>query len=70
MRRRISLCLVALGLWCGIAAIRAEEPKKEVPVVPPREGKSESYDLFNGKDLEGWEGHTKLWSAKDGIIIA
>ena len=24
--------------------------------------------LFNGKDLSGWEGNTKLWSAKDGTI--
>lgn len=70
MRRRISLCLVVAGLWCGIAATRAEDAKKEVPVVPPREGKSESYDLFNGKDLEGWEGHANLWSVKDGVIIA
>jgi hypothetical protein len=70
MRRRISLCLIAIGLWCGIAAIRAEEAKKDVAVVPPREGKSESYDLFNGKDLDGWEGHPNLWSVKDGVIIA
>lgn len=69
MRRRISLCLVAVGLWCGITAIRAEDSKKEV-VLPPREGKSETYDLFNGKDLEGWEGHANLWSVKDGVIVA
>jgi hypothetical protein len=24
--------------------------------------------LFNGKDLEGWEGNMKLWSVKDGAI--
>ena len=24
--------------------------------------------LFNGKDLTGWEGNTKLWSFKDGVI--
>ncbi len=24
--------------------------------------------LFNGKDLTGWEGDTRLWSAKDGVI--
>ncbi|WP_422931047.1 family 16 glycoside hydrolase [Singulisphaera sp. PoT] len=24
--------------------------------------------LFNGKDLTGWEGDKKLWSAKDGIL--
>jgi len=25
--------------------------------------------LFNGKDLTGWEGDTKLWSAQDGMIV-
>ena len=25
--------------------------------------------LFNGKDFDGWEGHEKYWSAKDGVII-
>lgn len=24
--------------------------------------------LFNGKDLSGWEGDTRLWSVKDGVI--
>jgi Domain of Unknown Function (DUF1080) len=45
-------------------------PPKEAPVVPPREGKSETKDLFNGKDLEGWEGYTDLWSVQDGVIVA
>ncbi len=25
--------------------------------------------LFNGKDLTGWEGDTKLWSAQDGMLV-
>ncbi|MEI6236257.1 MAG: DUF1080 domain-containing protein [Planctomycetota bacterium] len=25
--------------------------------------------LFNGTDLTGWDGNTKLWSAKEGVII-
>jgi hypothetical protein len=25
--------------------------------------------LFNGKDLAGWEGDTKLWSVRDGAIV-
>jgi hypothetical protein len=24
--------------------------------------------IFNGKDLTGWEGEPKLWSAKDGVL--
>ena len=45
------------------------DDKKETPVVPPRQGESETIKLFNGTDLEGWEGFTHLWSVKDGVII-
>jgi 3-keto-disaccharide hydrolase len=45
------------------------KPAKEAPVVPPREGKRETVKLFNGKNLEGWEGHDNLWSVKDGVIV-
>src|SRR5262249_15292657 len=44
--------------------------QKDTPVVPPRQGKTETIKLFNGKDLEGWEGHSHLWSVKDGVIVA
>jgi hypothetical protein len=49
---------------------KTPQPKKEAPVVPPREGKNETIKLFDGKTLEGWEGYTDLWSVKDGIIVA
>lgn len=29
---------------------------------------AEEIQLFNGKDLTGWEGNTKLWSVEDGAI--
>ncbi len=45
-------------------------PADEAPVVPPRQGKSETIELFNGKNLDGWEGHPELWSVKDGVIVA
>ncbi len=45
------------------------EPKK-TPEVPPREGKSETIKLFNGKDLDGWEGYTDLFTVQDGVIVA
>ena len=25
--------------------------------------------IFNGKDLKGWDGEPKIWSAKDGMIV-
>jgi hypothetical protein len=52
------------------AADDKDTPKKAAPVVPPRQGKSETIHLFNGKDLDGWEGHANLWSVQDGVIIA
>src|SRR5262249_48275818 len=40
------------------------------PEVPPREGKSERIELFNGKDLDNWDGQKdKYWSIKDGAIV-
>ncbi len=29
---------------------------------------AEPVQIFNGKDLEGWEGNKELWSVKDGTI--
>ena len=32
--------------------------------------KSETLTLFNGKDLDGWQGHKdKYWSVVDGVIV-
>jgi hypothetical protein len=41
----------------------------DAPEVPPKTGKSETITLFNGKNLDGWEGHEKRWSVKDGAIV-
>jgi 3-keto-disaccharide hydrolase len=58
-----------LGLIGG-EALTAAAQKTAAPEVPPRKGKSETINLFNGKDLEGWEGYTDLWSVRDGAIVA
>jgi hypothetical protein len=73
--RRSHLCV-----WTGIvgsafllslgATVAADDKGKAAPVVPPRPGKSETLQLFNGKNLEGWEGFSHLWSVKDGVIVA
>lgn len=41
----------------------------EAPVVPPKTGKSETIRLFNGRNLDGWRGHKKYWSVKNGTIV-
>lgn len=35
--------------------------------TPPPEA-SDMQALFNGKDLTGWDGDTRLWSVKNGVI--
>jgi hypothetical protein len=66
MRKVVAmLALAAVGL---LAATAADQPKKEAPIVPPRQGQSETITLFNGKDLDGWEGHA-LWSVQGGEIV-
>jgi hypothetical protein len=72
MRRWLisSACIAALlGLLVGISG-PASAGKKAAPDVPPRQGKSEKIQLFNGKNLDGWEGYEDLWSVKDGVIVA
>jgi hypothetical protein len=62
--------LPALGVVpASLPAADQAAPKKETPVVPPEKGKSETINLFNGKDLEGWEGHKHLWSVQDETIV-
>lgn len=56
-----------LGSLVVVGQGRGEDPK--APIVPPREGKSETIQLFNGKDLTGWEGTPELWSVEDGVIV-
>lgn len=69
MKKLGMLVLVTLMALIGDVRSDDKKDKKEAPVVPPREGKREKIELFNGKDLTGWVGHKKLWSVKDGVII-
>jgi hypothetical protein len=63
--------LLALSPLLAVAQDKKDPvPKKETPIVKPREGKSETIKLFDGKTLDGWEGYSDLWSVKDGIIVA
>lgn len=56
--------LPALLLTCSYSLFAAEEaPKPSAPEEP-----SDLVKLFNGKDLTGWEGDTRLWTIKDGVV--
>lgn len=71
MNRWLIGSLFAFAAFVGILATAESAGKdKKAPEIPPREGKSETIKLFNGKDLEGWEGYTDLFSVKDEAIVA
>jgi hypothetical protein len=61
-------CLVLFAaLFTGTLA---GQEKKKAPEIPPHKGTSETIKLFNGTNLDGWEGYEDLWSVKDGVIVA
>ena len=71
MRRSVRWLLAASV--AGLASLLVQSVPagdKKAPEIPPRKGTSETIKLFNGKDLDGWEGYKDLWSVKDGVIVA
>lgn len=69
--RSFGFLAIAASLALGLVRTAAAQgvTKSDAPVVPPRQGASERIVLFNGKDLDGWEGHHNLWSVQDGVIV-
>lgn len=51
------------------ALARPAAGQRKAPAIPPRDGKTESVEIFNGKDLTGWAGHEKYWSVEGGEIV-
>jgi hypothetical protein len=54
--------LLAGIVVCGVSA-SAEKPGK------PGGDEKGFVKIFNGKDLSGWEGNSKLWKIADGMIV-
>jgi hypothetical protein len=48
----------------GAAAVSAEQPNR----LTPEEQKQGYTLLFNGKNLDGWDGNRQLWTVKDDAI--
>lgn len=61
----ISLVVILLQTTGGHFSLAEEK----APEVAPKVGTSESYSLFDGKGLNGWEGHERLWTVKEGEIV-
>ena len=69
-----AIALCSFVLICSTSSPLTAQDKKKVepkkaPEIPPLKGKSETIKLFNGKNLDGWEGYMDLWSVKDGVIV-
>jgi len=54
--------LLLTAIWLTHPAFAADVPR----TAPPESGGMQT--LFNGKDLNGWDGDPRLWSVKDGAI--
>ncbi len=70
----LGAAVAAAGLLSSAPLTRAQEKKSELPKIEPKVGveaeeKKGGDALFNGKDLEGWEGLTQYWSWKDGALV-
>jgi hypothetical protein len=59
MTRSLTFVLTALLTFSAIAA--------DAPVTAPAEPEGIE-SIFNGKDLSDWDGDSRLWSVKDGVI--
>ncbi len=64
LKTTIALLIAAL-VACPVLAQDAK--KKQDPSKAPKEPQGMNI-IFNGKDLSGWDGDTRLWTVKDGAI--
>ena len=62
----VGVCMLVWLAACA-AAWAAESAGGSVPVQP--EDEAGFVPLFNGEDLDGWEGNTDLWTVQDGAIV-
>ncbi len=57
--------IVLLGMLVPVAASGAEPVNR----LSPQEKKEGFVLMFNGKNLDGWDGDSAVWSVKDGVIV-
>jgi hypothetical protein len=69
MKKVLTAALTLPLLTVLVAPSAAGDKKTSAPVVPPRAGKSEPVVLFNGRNLDGWNGNDKLWSVDGAEIV-
>jgi hypothetical protein len=65
--RRPLAGLVRLAVVAAAGLLPRACPGLEAPATLPDEAAG-MQPLFNGRDLEGWDGDPRLWSVRDGVI--
>lgn len=64
MLRTLTLQMLALAFLCLTCPdVSAQKPSGKAPAES-----EDMIQMFNGKDLDGWDGDPRLWSVKDGVI--
>lgn len=65
MQREFPSVCLAFACWFAVAgvALGDDVPAKTAPPEP-----ADMQSLMNGRDLTGWEGDTRFWSFRDGIV--
>jgi len=59
---------VAAALAAALAAAPAPEETQK-PAPADKEKEEGFVPIFNGKDLTGWEGDSKLWIVENGLLV-
>jgi len=53
---------------CAMLTVATALPAAPPAAAPAAAPATAWRSLFNGRDLEGWDGDTRLWSVRDGVI--
>lgn len=59
----------AAGDLAAPAESRGNGPARSIPGTDPAPGQAGFVSLFNGRNLDGWNGDTRFWSVRDGAIV-
>ena len=69
MKRLLTATFLLLCTCCSLSAQEAQKTEAAQEKPAKKKGNQAKFKkIFNGKDLSGWDGDSRLWSVKDGVI--